>query len=112
MKTLPDPMPQAEHQLTQVANRFDQWRQTRTTPAEPIPQHLWEQAIALTATFPITRVATRLRRERRGVEKALCRPPRRSRCASALHRFGLCGSAHRTRLATPHRGDGDRTPAP
>jgi hypothetical protein len=52
---------QAEHQLTQVANRFDEWRQTRTTRAEPIPQHLWEQAIALTSTFPMTRVATRLR---------------------------------------------------
>jgi hypothetical protein len=52
---------QAEHQLTQVAHRFDHWRQTRTTPAEPIPPYLWEQAIALTATVPITRVATRLR---------------------------------------------------
>jgi hypothetical protein len=52
---------QAEHQLTQVADRFDEWRQTRTTRAEPIPQHLWEQAIALTTVFAITRVATRLR---------------------------------------------------
>src|SRR6266581_8904169 len=51
----------AEQQLTHVADRFDHWRQTRTTPAEPIPQYLWEQAIALTATVPITRVATRLR---------------------------------------------------
>ena len=52
---------QAEHQLTQVADCFDAWRQTRTTRAEPIPQHLWEQAIALTALFPLTRVARRLR---------------------------------------------------
>jgi hypothetical protein len=52
---------QAEHQLTHVADRFEHWRQMRTTPAEPIPQYLWEQAIALTAMFPITRVATRLR---------------------------------------------------
>jgi hypothetical protein len=52
---------QAEHYLTHVADRFDHWRQTRTTPAEPIPQYLWEQAIALTTTFSITRVATRLR---------------------------------------------------
>lgn len=51
----------AEHHLTQVADRFDHWRQTRTTPAEPIPHDLWEQAIALTAMFPITRVARRLR---------------------------------------------------
>jgi hypothetical protein len=44
-----------------VANCFDVWRQTRTTRAEPIPPHLWEQAIALTALFPLTRVARRLR---------------------------------------------------
>src|SRR5438445_10327478 len=52
---------QAEHQLTHVADRFEHWRQTRTTLAEPIPQYLWEQAIALTTTFSIARVATRLR---------------------------------------------------
>jgi hypothetical protein len=51
---------QAEHQLTHVAGRFDHWRLTRTTPAEPIPHYLWEQAIALTTTFSIARVATRL----------------------------------------------------
>ena len=55
------PPTQAEHQLTQVANRFDEWRQTRPTRAEPIPQHLWEQAMALTALLPITYVARRLR---------------------------------------------------
>ena len=48
---------QAEHQLNAVADRFDEWRQRRTTRVEPIPQDLWEQAIALTAIFPITRVA-------------------------------------------------------
>ena len=52
---------QAEYQLTQVADCFDAWRQTRTTRAEPIPQALWEQAIALTALFPLTRVARRIR---------------------------------------------------
>jgi hypothetical protein len=51
----------AEHQLTQVADCFDVWRQTRTTCAAPIPQHLWEQTIALTAMFPLTRVVRRLR---------------------------------------------------
>jgi len=51
----------AEQQLTHVADRFDHWRQTRTTPAEPIPPYLWEQAIALTTVFSISRVATRLR---------------------------------------------------
>jgi len=59
MKSIPPA--QAEHQLTQVADRFDAWRQTRTTRAEPIPHDLWEQAIALTAQFPLTRVARRIR---------------------------------------------------
>ena len=59
MKSIPPA--HAEQQLAHVANRFDEWRQTRTTRTEPIPQHLWEQAIALTTMFPITRVATRLR---------------------------------------------------
>ena len=59
MKTLTPA--QAEHQLTHVADRFDHWRQTRTTPAEPIPPYLWEQAIALTTMFSTSRVATRLR---------------------------------------------------
>src|SRR6266852_1559438 len=61
MKTTIRTPAQAEHQLTQVADRFDHWRQTRTTPAEPIPHSLWEQAIALTTVFSISRVATRLR---------------------------------------------------
>jgi hypothetical protein len=58
MKTIPSA--HAEHQLAHVADRFDEWRQTRPTRAEPIPHHLWEQAIALTALFPLTRVARRL----------------------------------------------------
>jgi hypothetical protein len=52
---------QAEHELTAVADRFDAWRQTRSTRVEPIPPHLWEQAIALTMMLSITRVARRLR---------------------------------------------------
>ena len=52
---------QAEHQLTAGADRFDEWRQTRPTRAAPIPHDLWEQAIALTALFPLTRVARRIR---------------------------------------------------
>jgi hypothetical protein len=51
MKTMPTA--QAEHQLTHVADRFDHWRQTRTTLAAPIPQYLWEQAIAFTTPFPL-----------------------------------------------------------
>src|SRR5262249_18374710 len=46
MKTMPPT--QAEQQLTYMADRFDHWRQTRISRAAPIPQYLWEQAIALT----------------------------------------------------------------
>ena len=60
MKTAIKTPAQAEHHLTHVADRFAHWRQTRTTPVEPIPPYLWEQAIALTTMFSITRVATRL----------------------------------------------------
>lgn len=60
MKTATKTPAQAEHQLTHVADRFAHWRQTCTTPAEPIPQYLWEQAIILTTMFSIARVATRL----------------------------------------------------
>jgi hypothetical protein len=60
MKTTTRTPAQAEHQLTHVADRFEHWRQTRTTPAEPIPHSLWEQAITLTTMFSISRVATRL----------------------------------------------------
>ena len=59
MKTIPSA--HAEQQLTHVADCFNTWRQTRPTRAEPIPQHLWEQAMALTALLPITYVARRLR---------------------------------------------------
>jgi hypothetical protein len=59
MKTIPPA--QAEQHLTHVADCFDTWRQTRPSRATPIPHHLWEHAIALTALFPLTHVARRLR---------------------------------------------------
>lgn len=40
MKTTRTPT-QAEQQLAHVADRFDHWRQTRTSPAEPIPPSLF-----------------------------------------------------------------------
>jgi hypothetical protein len=51
----------AEHQLTQLAQRFDHWRQRRTTPRSRIPRPLWDQAISLTAVLPVSRVAKHLR---------------------------------------------------
>jgi hypothetical protein len=45
-----------DHQLDQLAGQFEHWRQTRTHLSEQIPQALWDQAVALTATLPPTRV--------------------------------------------------------
>ena len=47
----------AEHELTQLAARFQDWRHRRTTPSDPIPQLLWEQAVALTTVLSVSRVA-------------------------------------------------------
>jgi hypothetical protein len=81
MKSIPSA--HAEHQLTQVADRFDAWRQTRTTRAAPIPHDLWEQAIALTALCPLTRVARRLRVSGGELKK---------RCVAHAARSALCAS--------------------
>ena len=53
--------PHAEQELAQLAERFDHWRQHRTTSAAPIPQPLWDHAVALTAVLPRSRIARRLR---------------------------------------------------
>lgn len=53
----------AAHHLTHVADRCEHGRQTRTTPADPMPPYLWEHAIACTPTRSMTRVATRVRGE-------------------------------------------------
>jgi len=52
---------QADHQLDQLAGQFAHWRQTRTHPYERIPQELWEQAVAVAAALPPSRVAKQLR---------------------------------------------------
>ena len=52
----------AEHELANLAQRFAHWRAHRISPAEPIPEPLWDQAVALTAVLPRSRVAKRLRR--------------------------------------------------
>ena len=48
---------QAEHELTRVAARFEDWRHRRTTPSAPIPPSLWEQAVSLTMVLSISWVA-------------------------------------------------------
>jgi hypothetical protein len=51
---------QAEEALTHLTHHFTQWRQSRRTPRGRIPQELWTQAVALTATLSVTRVAHQL----------------------------------------------------
>ena len=52
---------QADHQLDTLAGQFAHWRQTRTHPYGRIPHTLWEQAVALAAALPPSRVAKQLR---------------------------------------------------
>ena len=51
---------QAEEALTHLTQHFAQWRQSRRTPRGRIPHGLWAQAVALTATLSVTRVAHQL----------------------------------------------------
>jgi hypothetical protein len=48
-------------QLNQLAGQFEHWRQHRSHPSERIPQALWDQAAALAAMIPYSRVAKHLR---------------------------------------------------
>ena len=48
-------------QLDPLAGQFEHWRQNRSHPSERIPQALWDQAAALTAVIPYSRVAKQLR---------------------------------------------------
>ena len=69
-----EPVLQAEPVLTDLANQFAQWRQTRR-PHEPIPPRLWSQAVALTALLPYSQVAKRLRLSPTDLKKrCLARP--------------------------------------
>jgi hypothetical protein len=65
----------AEDALTQLANRFAYWRQSRATRRARIPQALWDQAVALTAVLPTSRVAKRLGLCPNDLKKRCCTPP-------------------------------------
>src|SRR5262249_38933536 len=56
-----DALLHTEHQLDQLAGQFEHWRQRRSHLHERIPEPLWEQAVALTATLSPSRVAKHLR---------------------------------------------------
>src|SRR6185369_683552 len=51
---------QAEEALLHLTHHFAQWRQSRRTSRGRIPPGLWARAVALTATFSVTRVAKQL----------------------------------------------------
>jgi hypothetical protein len=52
---------QAEAHLSEVAQQFAQWRQSRANPhGSRIPESLWAEAIALAEALPPTRVARHL----------------------------------------------------
>lgn len=51
----------ADHQLDQLSGQFEHWRQTRSHSHDRIPEHLWDQAVALTSTLSASRVAKHLR---------------------------------------------------
>jgi len=60
---------QAEQALSQLAERFEHWRQSRRTPYERIPQPLWDEAIALSRVLPDSRVTKRLRLSQTDLKK-------------------------------------------
>src|SRR5262249_35247184 len=64
----------AEHQLDQLAGQFEHWRQTRRHPGERFPQALWDQAVALAATLPPSRVAKQLRLRLIDLKKQMAAP--------------------------------------
>jgi len=56
-----DTLLHADHQLDQLSGQFELWRQTRSHAHERIPEHLWDQAVALTSALSASRVAKHLR---------------------------------------------------
>ena len=64
----------AEHQLDQLAGQFEHWRQARRYPGERFPQALWDQAVALAATLPPSRVAKQLRLRLIDLKKQMAAP--------------------------------------
>jgi hypothetical protein len=69
------PCSSAEAELAQLIDRLDHWRQTRPTRRAPIPDWLWDQAVALTAHLPLSRVAKRLGLNRRDLKKRCGQSP-------------------------------------
>jgi len=52
---------QIDQALSRLAGRFEQWRGTRTSTRERIPESLWAEAVSLTEVVSINRIARRCR---------------------------------------------------
>jgi hypothetical protein len=65
----------AEHALTHLAARFEDWRQQRPSRTTRFPAPLWEQAMAFTACFSLPYVAKRLRLRVQDLQKRCAARP-------------------------------------
>lgn len=83
------PLAQVEEHLQHVTRQFAQWRASRPTSRGRIPQPLWAQAIALTASLPLTRVAHQLGLTPQVLKRRrdTARPGPESPCAPATPHF-------------------------
>ena len=97
----------AEHELTQLATRFQDGRRCRTTPSDSIPQSLWEQAVALTTVFSVSRVAQGIGVSWGTLKKRCTVQPSPPAAAEPCTTLGLCGSGYPHGLASAHSWDGD-----
>lgn len=107
---------QAEEALTHLTQHFAQWRQSRRTPRGRSPPELWARAVALTATFSVSRVAKQLGLTPPALKR------RRETCPDALTPPALSSSPRFVEVATPwrlpatevevHRSDGTRMRIP
>ncbi|MFL7867416.1 MAG: hypothetical protein AB8I58_01245 [Anaerolineales bacterium] len=47
--------------LESVRQQFERWRETKKSPRESIPEHLWEAASKLHSKYPLSRISKALR---------------------------------------------------
>jgi len=88
---------QAEEALMHLTQHFAQWRQNRRTPRGRIPQGLWAQAVALTATLSVARVAHQLGLTPHALKK------RREALNATASPLPLAQVPHFVEVATPWR---------
>jgi hypothetical protein len=50
-------IPQVSLSLNEVAHDFEMWRKSKPHLKSRIPEKLWESAVALTATYPVSKIS-------------------------------------------------------